>query len=411
MKTPKISLLLFLASLTINAQKPEIGGYVSEMPSALYVSMFGQAEWYWENLVHNRLNFSWQMNDYWRFDAGVRNRFLIGSDYLVQPTETSFDKGWIDASWNILSGGGTTASGNISAVGGTTTGSSIAASGEASGSGGNKRGASYLLNTAFDRFYITYEKDSWRLQLGRQRINWGQTFVWNPNDLFNVYSFFDFDYPERPGADAFRATFYNSETASTELAAALNHYGKATAALMHHRTWHNTDIQALAGVFEASDIVVGGALTSDFNGLNLRAEASLFKPYNKDSTLTVAVSAGADYVFSNSLMLQAEALYNNVRQTGNLMNMLSASTLSPKSLSVSEWNIFAQATYPITPRLNAALSAMYFVDIKSIYSGLSMDYSIKENLDLSAIIQYFSALNATETMQACIGYLRLKYSF
>ena len=34
---------------------------------------------------------------------------------------------------------------------------------------------------------------------GRQRINWGQTFVWNVNDVFNAYSYFDFDYKERPG--------------------------------------------------------------------------------------------------------------------------------------------------------------------------------------------------------------------
>jgi hypothetical protein len=397
----RIKIIVALSCLTASAQpqKPDISGYIGEMPSALYVRMLRQTDHYWENLVHNRLNFSWQMSDCWRLDVGMRNRFLTGSDYLVQPAETSFDKGWIDASWNIISNNNNSNSNGSNG------------SSSSNNSNSKNRPVPYLFNIALDRFFLTFEKDRWRLQLGRQRINWGQTFVWNPNDLFNVYSFFDFDYPERPGSDAFRATFYNSETASTELAAALNHYGKATAALMHHRTWHNTDIQALAGIFEASDLVIGGALTSDFNGLNLRAEASLFQPYNRDSTATVAVSAGADYVFPNSLMLQAEALYNNVRQTGNLMSMLSAATLSPKTLSVSEWNLFAQASYPFNPRLNAALSAMYFVDIKSLYSGLSIDYSLKQNLDLSAIIQNFNALDPQETMQACIGYVRLKYSF
>ena len=32
--------------------------------------------------------------------------------------------------------------------------------------------------------------------------------VWNPNDLFNAFSFVDFDYEERPGSDALRIQKY-----------------------------------------------------------------------------------------------------------------------------------------------------------------------------------------------------------
>ncbi|MDR1859805.1 MAG: hypothetical protein LBR06_02635 [Bacteroidales bacterium] len=373
-------IILLLLCRPVHAQKAELSGYVTDMPSTLYVNMPGQTEWYWENLIHNRLNFGWQMNDVWRIDAGMRNRLVAGSSYLVQPEEMSFDKGRIDASWNLFNTAGRIPS---------------------------------LLNVAVDRFYLTFEKERWKLQLGRQRINWGQTFVWNPNDIFNAYSFFDFDYPERPGADAFRGTFFNSETAYTEFAVALNHYGKATAALMHHNNIYNTDIQVLAGLIEETDIVVGGAMTSDFNGLNLRIEASVFQPYSsrEDSAATVAVSVGTDYIFPNSLMLQAELLYNNTRQPGNMMSLLNASELSAKRLSVSEWNLFAQASCPVSPRLNAAMSAMYFINIKGLYSGISIDYSLLENLDISGIIQYFTTTSGHSEMSACLGFIRLKYVF
>jgi hypothetical protein len=80
------------------------------------------------------------------------------------------DKGWMDLSWYLATG---------------------------------KRVA---LNSTFDRLLVTFEKESWNVLLGQQRINWGQTLVWNPNDIFNTYSFFDFDYVERPVCDAFHSS-------------------------------------------------------------------------------------------------------------------------------------------------------------------------------------------------------------
>lgn len=32
--------------------------------------------------------------------------------------------------------------------------------------------------------------------------------AWNPNDWFNTYNYFDFDYEERPGTDAIRVRVY-----------------------------------------------------------------------------------------------------------------------------------------------------------------------------------------------------------
>ena len=92
-------------------------------------------------------------------------------------------------------------------------------------------------------------------------------------------------------------------------------------------------------------------------------------------------------------MLQAEVLYNNVSSNNayGLMAMYSA-PLSAKNLSISQWNIFTNASYPITPRLNGSLYGMYFVDIQSYYAGLSLEYSVIENLDFSFIAQYFSTL-------------------
>ncbi len=378
-------LILFFSAYNLSAQekekKFESSGYASDMPSLIMQNP--DNAWMWENLLHNRLNFGFQANKYWRIDASMRNR-LIAGNMVSQPgyaESIDFDKGWIDMSWNIIDS------------------------------------KDVLLNTTFDRLFVTFEKNKWNLKLGRQRINWGQTLVWNPNDIFNTYSYFDFDYVERPGCDAFRGTYYHSETSSTELAVSVDYSDKVTAALLHHWNWKNFDYQIMGGTLTQSDIVVGGAWSGDFKGVNFRGEFSYFQPVKNftDTNGVAAISVGVDYMFKNSLMLQAEVLYNNVGNTFSTAGLLALymAPLSPKYLSICDWNLFAQASYPVTPRLSASLSGMYFVEIRSCYAGLSVDYSLGKNLDFSFIMQYFTTIGNSDLgdTQALLGFLRLKYSF
>jgi len=377
-----ISLMLILGCSSMTAQ--QLSGYVTGMPSLIVLKP--DTETWSQILFHNRLNFDWQMSEHFRVDAGMRNRFMIGSEALINPESIGYDAGLVDLSWNWM----------------------VVET---------WRAASLLGNTSFDRLNVTYEKNNWKLQAGRQRINWGQTFVWNPNDIFNTYSFFDFDYPERPGCDAFRTTYYHNATSLSELAVS-SRDNRITAAMLHRWNRKNIDYQLIAGLFAETDIVVGGALTSDYKGLNYRSELSYFHPIScRDVACrvsTIAVSVGGDYIFSNSLMLQAEILYNNV-SSGNengLFDIFGASP-SAKKLSFSDWNIFASASYPITPRLNGSLSGMYFVDIKSCYAGLTLDFSVIENLDFSFIAQNFFTFgnSVIGNMQMLMGFARLKYSF
>jgi hypothetical protein len=166
-------------------------------------------------------------------------------------------------------------------------------------------------------------------------------------------------------------------------------------------------------MYQQSDLVLGGAWAGDIKGVSFRGEFSVFQPFEHftDTITTVAASVGLDYTFSNSLFLQAEFLYNNIKNSGQsgILGLYSA-PLSSKTLSISEWNIFAQASYPFSPRLNGSLSGMYFIDVKSFYAGFSLDFSVLENLDLSLISQYFTTTQSP-SVQALLGFVRLKYSF
>jgi hypothetical protein len=360
MKRCVLFLCLTGLALPLFAQesKPELSGYLSDMVSA--VVRYPGGEWRGENVLHNRLNVGWQFAEHWRIDAGMRNRYIAGN--LGEKTQE--------------------------------------------------------LHVAFDRLRLTFEKGRWNVQLGRQRINWGQTLVWNPNDLFNTFSFFDFDYPERPGCDALRTTFYHSPTASTELAASLDTAHRTTVALLHHWNRNNFDYQVMGGLYAGTDLVLGGAWNGDFNGLNFRGECSLFRSPghpSADSSFTIAASVGVDCLLPHSLMLRAEVLYNNAGNafsSAGLMELYAA-PLSAKRLSVGDWNVFGQASRPLLPRLGASLSALYFVGIQSCYAGFSLDYSVAADLDFSFVAHYFAATakSGLGSMQIILAFARLKYSF
>ena len=123
-----------------------------------------------DNLVHNRINFKWYPTANFSAVLELRNRLFHGDLVKILPNYSEFidvNNDFFDLSANVVDRN------NV------------------------------VLHTMIDRLYIQWNKADWEVKLGRQRINWGTNLVWNPNDLFNAYSFFDFDYEERPGADAF----------------------------------------------------------------------------------------------------------------------------------------------------------------------------------------------------------------
>jgi len=68
-----------------------------------------------------------------------------------------------------------------------------------------------------DRLWLDYSAENWEVTLGRQRIAWGTALVWNVIDLFNPQSILDFDYEEKPGADALRVQYYTGPVSRMEL--------------------------------------------------------------------------------------------------------------------------------------------------------------------------------------------------
>ena len=376
-----LSLFLVLSGPGSSQEKQKfltLNGYVSSMQSVMFDSLSGK--FVIDNLIHNRLNFKGYVNDHVTFAAEFRNRLFTG-DMVRSGSSYSEsigrDQGLVDMSWNLL----------------------------------NEQ--SYFLNTTIDRLWMDFNYNKFQVRVGRQRINWGQTLVWNPNDIFNVYSFFDFDYVERPGSDAIRVQYYPTSSTTVELAAKADYQDHITAAGLYRFNKWAYDIQFLAGYVNSEDLMAGAGWSGSIGSASFRGEASWFQPAKKfsDTTGTGIFTIGLDKVYKNNSVAQVQLMYcnNPMKVTG--FNSLYSGTLSTKDLAFSRFSAYAQFSYAVTPLLNIGLSSMWFPDLKGYFVGPSLDLSLAENTDFSLFWQHFDSTLENTRTRINIGFLRVKYSF
>jgi hypothetical protein len=375
------TVILFTECPGFSQEKQKIltlNGYVSTLQSVIFDSLSGP--FINDNLIHNRLNLKGYINDHLTFAAEFRNRLFTGDMVKSGPEYSESigsDQGIIDLSWNIL----------------------------------NEQ--SFFMNTTIDRLWFDLNYGKLQARIGRQRINWGQTLVWNPNDIFNAYSYFDFDYIERPGSDAVRLQYYPDFSSAIEIALKADYEDKITAATLYRFNKWGYDLQFLCGYFNSEDIVAGAGWSGALGSISFRGEATWFQPVKKfsDSTATGIFTIGFDKVFKNNSIAQIQLMYcNNPADIGSFSSLYFG-TMSTKDLAFSRFSSFGMFSYPVTPLLNLGVSGIWFPDLNGYYAGPTLDYSVAENVDLSIYWQHFESKNIDNKSTINLGFLRIKFSF
>lgn len=333
--------------------------------------------------IYNRIDLHWYASKEITFYAGLRNNFDYGAmlaafNPMYEQSLTQ-DNGFMDLTFKWASG------------------------------------KSYVFYSNIDRLNFNWTHKKLELTVGRQRINWGINLVWNPNDIFNTYNYFNFDYIERPGSDAVLIQYYTGALSSLQVAAKLDYKNRLTAAAMYKFNIANYDIQLLGGVMN-NDIVLGGGWAGQIKGAGFNGEVSYFrnKEHFSDSTGQWVASVGVNYTFPNSLYLHTSFIYNSTGSTHKaiLRNFLDMNNLSPKTLTLSRMNWFWEVSYPITPLIKADVSVIANPYDGSAFVGPSLDFNMTQNLEVYVMGQVFTGKNHTEYGDyGQFYYLRLKWSF
>jgi hypothetical protein len=247
------------------------------------------------------------------------------------------------------------------------------------------------------------------LRAGRQRINWGITNTWNPNDLFNTYNFLDFDYEERPGSDAMKIQYRVGELSNIELAYAKKK-DQPVSAIKYFTNYKKYDLQVIAGIYQ-SRFTAGMGWAGSISDVGFKGEAE-FYTHQKDSASHFISSVEADYIFKNGWYVSSVILYNQKGLNGPIseeMNMVFAA--SPRNLMHAKWSWLINSSKEFTPRFNGSMTVVYSPRLNMIILFPSFRYNLKPNLDFDFVWQSFFAEQNKFKALSHAAFLRLKWSF
>jgi hypothetical protein len=358
-------------------KKLSVSGYIKNLETLNFDKDF--KELLSGNLIHNRINVKWKPSEKITAAAEFRNRLFWGEDVKVNPDfagqlrneneRIDLQKAWI-------------------------------------------QNRSLVLHTNVERLYAEYNESDLNVRIGRQRINWGITTTWNPNDIFNVYSFLDFDYEERPGVDGGKFQYNISNAFNVELACASTGKRKGdVAALKYALNRWNYDMQLITGWYNEHP-TLGAGWAGYIKDAGFKGELQYFFT-NKDSTAHFNMALEADYMFKKGwytnigLLLNNQGLYRPVR-SWDTINL----KLSPENLMPTKWNIIFTSAKEINPLLSANMSVLYAPGTNLLIVYPSLQYNAATNLDVNIVWQsFFAEINNRLEAFNHTCFLRMKWSF
>ncbi|KAA9035900.1 hypothetical protein FW778_20335 [Ginsengibacter hankyongi] len=331
------------------------------------------------NLIHNRINIKWRPSENFTAVAEFRNRLFWGEDVKLTPGFASLlrnenelvnmQKVWIN----------------------------------------NK---ALVLHTNVERLYIDYQHSKWNARIGRQRINWGITTTWNPNDIFNTYNFLDFDYEERPGVDGGKVRYMVNSSSNAELA--YSNTGKKDgdiAAIKYSLNKWNYDMQLITGWYK-NHPTLGAGWAGYIKDAGFKGEVQYFFA-NKDSAEHFTMTLEGDYMFKKGWYVNVGMLFNNdgLYKPINSWDTINLK-LSPENLMPTKWNVIVTTAKEFTPLLSANISMLYAPGTNIFIFFPTLQYNIATNLDVNLVWQSFFAEirnNFEAVSHRC--FLRLKWNF
>lgn len=355
-------------------------GYVKEMPALQSGKSFSDPSFM--NIFQNRLNFRWNITKDLHFAAEGRNMVYYSKMFennLMFKDLLEMDAGYYDMSSAWLDEG------------------------------------SWIAHTMVDRLYFDWHQSNWQMRVGRQRINWGVNMVSNPNDLFNTYSFFDFDYAERPGTDAVRLQYHFGEISKAQLAISPGRdKEEMVAAIMINLNRWNYDFQTLAGYYK-NRLALGAGWAGNIVGAGFKGEATWFYDLEQRTDVNrgnLVAASGIDYMFGSGTFVVLEFLYNGGYKRTPDKIMLITQPLQADNLMFSEFAITLSVQHPLSTIIQGGLAIMALPDIEAGFVMPSVSYSVVTNLDLGFVAQIF--IGGKESIFEEAGswwFASLKYSF
>ena len=267
-----------------------------------------------------------------------------------------------------------------------------------------------IFKSEIERLYTDIQADKWNFRIGRQRVNWGISTIWNPNDIFNAYNFLDVDYEERPGSDAVKVEYnYNS---FSHLEFVHSSFGRnQISAAKYYINKSNYDFQFIAGNYKGG-ATIGTGWAGNIKDAGFKGEVQYFLN-NEESYKQLNITFGMDYMLKKGWYINTGFLYNSKGLDQKLLkNEYLNLQLSAKNLMPTKYNMLIMLQKEINPLSIFGLSIIYAPKVNLLLITPSLKFNIANNLDVDVIWQSFY-INREKRFQSLsdIGFFRLRWSF
>ncbi|SDM29518.1 hypothetical protein SAMN05421813_10938 [Daejeonella rubra] len=353
-----------------------VNGYIKDLQSVHFKGKFSDS--YFGNIVHNRLNFKYIPFEKFTATTEIRTRLFWGGEVKRIPGFESFlrnnnEKLNLQKAWKLNS--------------------------------------SMVLHTNIERLNINYADAGLNIRIGRQRINWGVTSTWNPNDIFNAFNFLDFDYEERAGIDGANVQYAFENRSGLEIAYANTGKAEQIVALKYSLNKLNYDIQFIGGSYK-NRLTAGAGWAGYIQDAGFKGEVQYFLP-QKGTTGHVNMVIEGDYMFKNGWYLSAGFLYFNMGLSESVTDWNQIDLrLSPENLMPTKWNSLISVAKEINPLLSVNCTALYSPGTNLLILYPSLQYNLATNLDMNFVWQsFFAELNTDFKAVNHQGFVRAKWNF
>lgn len=352
-----ILLFFFPLSALIADDKPTMSlhGYMQQFEQIAFVDDADSVKL--SSTFHNRLNFLAEWKE-WTTRIEVRTRLMTGNQ-LLQPgfqpsgrTEAGLlhlNKDWV-----------------------------------------NKRGVA--VNTHVERALLVYRKSHWEFSLGRQRVNWGMSSAWNPNDVFNSYNFLTIDDVERAGIDALRIHYDVRPFNSIELVVKQGDRMKdRVAALLSRGNHFGYDHQLFMGV-DSIDLFAGGGWAGHIGKSGFAGEFTGYQPSRDTfhSRMLLHATVSLDRTFEHGWFISLSGYWNNHGVVKSVFSPLASfQQVSKKQLLPFRYTALMQISKQVNPRFAVRFGQLYTPTNNCWVSLPQMEYLISDNWSFDLAGQAF----------------------
>jgi hypothetical protein len=325
-------------------------GYLKDLVS---VAPDSAGNWQGRELLHHRLNLSLRIDSNWTAALELRNRVLIGDGVSRQPG--------LAASLDPV---GTLAPLSLHA-----------------------QTQDILLHIVPDRAWVQYSRGNWQARAGRQRVNWGMNYLWNPLDWFNSWAYFDFDYEEQPSSDALRVTrFLPSDGRLDGAVKFTSDMRESVAAARWVMVRKNSTLQVQAGKAGRS-AAAGLGWTQPLKQWALRAEAAGFLPLTTQDSAAVSATVSMERSISSKSTFYGAVLYNSSSPWRIADGELTLLRTTSRSLSPIAATAFVRGTYTPSPLTELSLGVFVGPVDGTLLAVPSFNVSLSDRWELMLLSQ------------------------